>query len=87
MGGEGRRGWEGAFRSEEEACRWQSTCHRKEESDGTDRLAARKHLGGGSQEVGAPRGCWEIPAMPLTSSGLKSCRGATTGKEGGGATL
>lgn len=52
-----------------------------EERDGTagSQLA---NTSGKSQEVGALWGCWEIPAMPLTSSGLRSSRGYNN--EGGG---
>lgn len=41
----------------------------------TARIGSQQHSGGESQEVGAPRGCWEIPAMPPTSSGLSRKEG------------
>lgn len=55
----------------------------EEESSGTAALTARQHSWEGSQEVRAPWWCWEIPAMPLTSSGLRSGRGYNS-KGGGG---
>lgn len=48
----------------------------EEQSDGIAGRAAHQHSRVKTREVEAPRGCWEIPAMPSTSSGLRSSGGS-----------
>lgn len=72
-GAQRRRCWRGLGSEEEEACRRQSTCRTENTATRRSRSLAHVRLGGraerGVKRRENPRGCWEFPATPQTSSG------------------
>lgn len=55
----------------------------EDESHERPGLTPHRHSRGRSQGIGYPRGCWEIPTSPRTSSGLRSSRGYNKQRGGG----